>query len=114
MQVHVYRCSTHQLSSRTLPASLTLFCKQRPEKIMSAKARTAVDETANGEFKRTDAGFRNYIAPDTEFPPEKGACCDFDFFMNLAGCAVCIWRQSAAVTVQPGHDKRGAKQLCLA
>lgn len=34
-------------------------------------ARTALDETSKtGEFKRTDAGFRNVIQPGSEFTPE--------------------------------------------
>lgn len=44
---------------------------QRTMAAATGKARTALDETSKtGEFKRTDAGFRNQIAPGTRFEPE--------------------------------------------
>lgn len=39
----------------------------------AAKAKTALDEmSATGEFKRTEAGFRNWIKEGGDFPPEAG------------------------------------------
>jgi hypothetical protein len=48
------------------------------------KARTALDETKNGEFVRTAAGFRDTIAPNTRFPPESGR---YHLYISLA----CPW-----------------------
>jgi len=50
-----------------------------------AKARTALDELGTtGEFKRTDAGFRNWIEPDGKFAPEAGR---YVLYVSLA----CPW-----------------------
>lgn len=35
-----------------------------------AKARSALDETSNGEFKRTDSTYRDHIKMGTRFEPE--------------------------------------------
>ena len=35
-----------------------------------AKARSALDETSNGEFKRTDSTYRDHIKKGTRFEPE--------------------------------------------
>lgn len=35
-----------------------------------AKARSALDETSNGEFKRTDSTYRDHIQQGTRFEPE--------------------------------------------
>lgn len=35
-----------------------------------AKARSALDETSNGEFKRTDSTYREHIKTGTRFEPE--------------------------------------------
>ncbi len=40
-----------------------------------AAVRTAVDETSEkGEFKRTDAAWRDWIQKDGKFPPEANRC----------------------------------------
>jgi putative glutathione S-transferase len=69
---------------------------------MSGAARTAVDETANGEFKRTDAGFRNHIAPGTEFAPESGR---YHLYISYA----CPWacRTLAALHIKGLQDVIG-------
>ncbi|PNG99750.1 Glutathione S-transferase omega-like 2 [Tetrabaena socialis] len=51
---------------------------------MSGKARTALDETAGGEFRRTDAGFRSSIEPGGRFEPEAGR---YHLYVSLA----CPW-----------------------
>ncbi|KAG2426855.1 hypothetical protein HYH02_014708 [Chlamydomonas schloesseri] len=51
----------------------------------TGKARTALDETSKtGEFKRTEAGYRNQIAPGTRFEPEAGR---YHLYVSLA----CPW-----------------------
>lgn len=37
-----------------------------------AMAKDALAETSDGAFKRTDATFRSFVKPDTEFEPEGG------------------------------------------
>ena len=57
--------------TRDLPRNMAA-CSFKPRTVAAASvARTALDETgAKGEFKRTDAGFRNFIEPGTQFAPE--------------------------------------------
>jgi hypothetical protein len=50
---------------------------------MASAPRTALNETKDGAFVRTDAGFRNQIKPDVEFPPE----------------GVMLWRSQHAASV---------------
>lgn len=53
-------------------------------------ARTALAEVSStGEFKRTDAGYRNKIAPGTRFPPEAGR---YHLYISLA----CPWAARCA------------------
>ncbi|GLI71346.1 hypothetical protein VaNZ11_016508 [Volvox africanus] len=57
----------------------------RSSRTMAAKARTALDETSNtGEFKRTEAGFRNQIEPGGRFEPEASR---YHLYVSLA----CPW-----------------------
>lgn len=62
-------CSRSIITSR-IPAVRVLATATSSS--MAAKARTAVDETKNGAFVRTDAGFRHQVAPNTQFAPEEG------------------------------------------
>ncbi len=56
------------------------FIKNQPAVRMvvssvGATVRTAVDETSEkGEFKRTDAAWRDWIKKDGKFPPEANRC----------------------------------------
>ncbi|KAG2483117.1 hypothetical protein HYH03_018007 [Edaphochlamys debaryana] len=53
--------------------------------VAATKARTAVDEVApTGEFKRTDAGFRNSVEKGGRFEPEAGR---YHLYVSLA----CPW-----------------------
>eukprot|EP00882_Tetradesmus_deserticola_P020819 GHRQ01022502.1.p1 GENE.GHRQ01022502.1~~GHRQ01022502.1.p1 ORF type:complete len:370 (+),score=125.81 GHRQ01022502.1:119-1228(+) len=70
---------TTRFPVRTFRACLPLILKStpsRPRKLtVSATmgpARTAVEEVDKGAFVRTAAGFRNQVAPGTQFEPEAG------------------------------------------
>lgn len=68
----------HTLSTTIAQSRLMASCtftpgnSKRSGAVTSASsARTALDETSkNGEFKRTEAGFRNHVKPGTTFAPE--------------------------------------------
>ena len=68
-----------------------------------SSARTAVDETSNGAFVRTAAGFRNQIAPGTEFEPEAGR---YHLYISYA----CPWADRCLAVL---YMKVGRSSLAL-
>jgi len=90
----VMRIGAALITALPLASSLYLRNPSVLRHVAMASSKTALDETdAKGAFVRTDAGFRNWIAPDSRFPPEAGR---YHLYISYA----CPWAHRCLMTLR--------------